>query len=691
MSTETSVPPPRAEGLDASDAALLDTLLREAPIGFAFFDTSLRFRRINQTLADLHGVGAAAHIGRRPSEVWSAEIAEPVEAVLGEVLDTDRALLDADQRVAPADDGEGDGRHWAFSSFPAHSADGKINGIALIAVDVNDRQLAEEEVRRSEERYRSLVQASSALVWVARPDGRIYEDSSEWRAITGQTLDEYLGDGWLDALHDDDREKTEAAWRKAVTERSVFQMTFRVRTRSGGFRTMDSRAVPIVRHDETVEWVGTHTDISSQREADEMRHRLTEQLSAAALRTARLQQATSMLAEALTVEQVVQVIMEVGRSAIGADRSEVALLDGDRRELRLVNAGEPGTASRGDLVSLEKPSVLSLAVRERKPFLAETPDMLRIQLRTPDIDVFLDDTDERAWVGLPLLAAGNTIGALRFAFTRHRQITEEEKVFLEALAGQCALAVERATLFEREHTTAEVLQRSLLPERLPEVPGIALHAQYLPGTKNVQVGGDWYDGIPLADGRFGVVVGDVVGKGLTAAAGMSRVRNGLRALALTDPRPKAVLDGLDRLFSVTEADEQVTTLAYLVIDPVTGNGVLGNAGHLPPLLIGPGVEPKLVYTEPGTPLGWPTPRSQHPFNVPPGNTAVLYSDGLVENHRRKLSDGLDDLLAAAAEAPDDVIASPERILDYLVENMLAGYEQDDDVTVLAIRVVPREP
>lgn len=690
MNTETSVPAPHSVGLDASDAALLETLLKEAPIGFAFFDTGLRFQRINQTLADMHGVEPAAHIGCLPSQVWPKEIAESAETVLREVREFDRSVLDADHRIESQEDGVA--RQWAFSSFPAHDADGAISGIALITVDVNDRQLAEEEVRRSEERYRSLVQASSSIVWVATPSGEIYEDSGEWRAITGQTLEEYLGDGWLSALHDDDRERTRTAWQQAVEAGSVFERTFRVRTRSGGYRTVDSRAVPIVRRGETIEWVGTHTDISSQREADEMRQRLTEQLSAAALRTARLQQATSMLAEALTVEQVVQVIMEVGRSAIGADRSEVALLDNDRRELRLVNAGESDEqAERGALIPLDQPSVLALAVRERKPFMAETPDMLRVQLRTPDIDAFLADTDERAWVGLPLLAAGNTIGALRFAFTRPRQVTEEEKVFLEALAGQCALAVERATLFEREHTTAEVLQRSLLPERLPEVPGVALYARYLPGTKNVQVGGDWYDGIPLPDGRFGVVVGDVVGKGLTAAAGMSRVRNGLRALALSDPRPKAVLDGLDRLFSVTEADEQVTTLAYLVIDPVTGEGVLGNAGHLPPLVLSPDGPPQLGYTEPGTPLGWPTPRSQHPFSLAPGNTAVLYSDGLVENHRRKLSDGLDDLVAAAADAPPEVIASPERILEYLVENMLAGYEQDDDVTVLAIRVIPHEP
>src|SRR5213079_53741 len=91
--------------------------------------------------------------------------------------------------------------------------------------------------------------------------------------------------------------------------------------------------------------------------------------------------------------------------------------------------------------------------------------------------------------------------ALRFSFTRPRKITDEERVFLEALAGQCALAVERASMFEREHTTAETLQRSLLPDRLPDVPGIVLEARYLPVTSNREIGGDWYDAFMLADGR----------------------------------------------------------------------------------------------------------------------------------------------------------------------------------------------
>src|SRR5437868_12170087 len=139
-------------------------------------------------------------------------------------------------------------------------------------------------------------------------------------------------------------------------------------------------------------------------------------------------------------------------------------------------------------------------------------------------------SDERAWVGLPLLAAGRALGALRFSFTRPQKISQEDGVFLEALAGQCALAVERATLFEREHKTAETLQRSLLPDRLPVIKGLQLAQRFRSGSRHVQVGGDWYDAFVLQDGRVAAVVGDVMGKGVKAAAGMGRIRNAMRAL-----------------------------------------------------------------------------------------------------------------------------------------------------------------
>jgi serine phosphatase RsbU (regulator of sigma subunit) len=172
---------------------------------------------------------------------------------------------------------------------------------------------------------------------------------------------------------------------------------------------------------------------------------------------------------------------------------------------------------------------------------------------------------------------------------------------------------------------------------------------------------------------------------------MGRVRNALRALALTDPRPAAVLAGLDRLFIATELDEQVTTVAYLVLDPASGDGMAGSAGHLPPLLLSVDAPPHLDKAAAGTPLGWASPRQQYAFRLPPGSTAVLYSDGLVENRRRGLDTGLDELVSVAGEAPPAAVEDPALLLDYLVDRMLTGYEQDDDVTVLVVHSPRREP
>src|SRR6516164_1005705 len=552
MSTDTSVPQPRTSGLDVSDSALLATLLREAPIGFALFGTDLRFRRINRSLARLHRRDGSDYLGLLPSQVWPAPFASQAEAAIQHVLADDEPLFEPDRSIAglpsqaapdPAGNGTraaegeedspqpsldragpaGQERRWAFSWFPSHDPDGDISGVALIAVDVTERRNAEEAVRRSEERYRSLVQAGAQVVWVTTPTGQIAEDSPEWRWITGQSLEEYLGSGWLDAVHPEDRERVERDWRDCVQAGKVFDNRYRVRTKNSSYRHYDVRAVPIERDGKIIEWVGASTDVTAQREAEEMRGRLTEQLSAAALRTARLQQATSMLAEALTVEQVVEVITEVGRTAIGALRSAVALLDAETLRLRVVNPdGLPsvGPDAAGQRLTLDTPSVMTRAIATRRPVLIHDPDELRRQFEadsdgTDKGTPIADTGDERSWVGLPLIAAGAPLGALRFSFNRPRRITEEERVFLEALAGQCALAVERAAMYEREHTAAVTLQRSLLPDKLPTVPGLALDARYLPVTRNMEIGGDWYDVFRLPDRRLAVTVGDVMGKGLS--------------------------------------------------------------------------------------------------------------------------------------------------------------------------------
>ena len=694
MSAGTSVPRARPPGLEVTDSALLSSLLLNAPVGFVFLGPDARVLRVNKAMTALSVTGRAAKPGATPAEVWPPDLAETAAAAVRAVAAGEPPEAQTEHAVAVSGTGAGGNgrepavRHWSFSWFP--SSDGTVAGVAAIAVDTTAQHESAASLRRTEERYRSLIQAGAQVVWVTGPEGEIAEDSPEWRSITGQTAEEYRREGWLAAVHGDDRERVAAAWRDCVRSGKVFDSRYRVRSRTGSYKHYDVRAVPIERDGTIIEWMGASTDVTAQREAEEMRGRLTEQLSAAALRTARLQQATSMLAEALTVDQVVQVITEVGRSAIGAERSAVAILDPDRLWLHTINPGGlpevPGAV--GSDLPLSATSVMTSAINTRKPVLLESPEALRRHFEADGIDasLFLTYSDEKAWVGLPLLSSGASLGALRFSFSRPRQITEEERVFLEALAGQCALAIERALLYEREHTTAETLQRSLLPDTLPTVPGMILAAKCLPVTRNMEIGGDWYDAFRLPDGRLAVATGDVMGKGLTAAAGMGRVRNALRALALTDPRPAAVLAGLDRLFLATELAEQVTTVAYLVVNPLTGDGVAANAGHLPPLLLAPDGSTWLDPAEAGTPLGWASPRQQYAFRLPPGNTAVLYSDGLVENRKRGLDAGLDELVAVAAKAPAAIAQDPGQLLSYLVDRMLTGYEQDDDVTVLVLHV-----
>jgi len=691
LSADTSVPKQREAGLGEFESWLLDAVLRDAPAGMAFIDTDLRFAWVNPALAGMYGRAVSDFPGQPVTAVWPGVDAARAEAALHHVFTQGGPATETfEAGAAGVEAPESPPAQRTFHWFGVHGTDGEVCGAGLIVMVGDTGPATEDSLRRSEERYRALVQGGAQITWVASPSGEMLEDSAEWRWITGQTVEEFLGNGWLDSIHPEDRERVERDWGESLRTGRIFDDRFRMRARGGAYRHYDVRAVPIERDGKIAEWVGACTDVTSQREAEEMRGRLTDQLSAAALRTARLQQATAMLAEALDVEQVVEVITEVGRTAIGALRSAVALLDDDKLGLRVVNPSglaPTGPDGAGVRLTLDTPSVMTRAIATRRPVLMADPEELRSAFdNEPDTSPgrVIDTGDEQAWVGLPLLAAGMPLGALRFSFSKPRTILEEERVFLEALAGQCALAVERAEMYEKEHTAAVTLQRSLLPGELPRVVGLALDARYLP--KATEVGGDWYDVFRLPDRRLAVTVGDVMGKGLLAAAGMGRVRNALRALALTDPRPAAVLAGLDRLFAATELEDYVTTVTYLVIDPETGEGQAGNAGHPPTLLLTPDALPMLDSAEAGTPLGWASPRRQHAFRLPPGATAVFYSDGLVENRMRGLDAGLDELVSTAAAAPQELLGAPGRLLQYLLDNMLAGHEQDDDVTVLVMHV-----
>jgi PAS domain S-box-containing protein len=282
--------------LGTADAALLDTLLREAPIGFALFGPDLCFRRVNDMLARLYGRDPEAHIGQKPSHVWPSEFAATAESAARQVLAEDQPVFGAHQyrtpgtAAAPAPSPAGlagaavprdtngaaagtlgETAHLALSWFPSHDGDGHITGVVLIAVDVTSRQRSEDAIRRSEERYRSLVLGGALIVWVADADGEITEDCPEWRWVTGQSLEEFLGSGWQDAIHPEDRDRVGRDWQTCVKSGKTFDDRYRVRTRAGSYRHYDVRAVPVERDGKVVEWVGASTDVTGQREAEEMR------------------------------------------------------------------------------------------------------------------------------------------------------------------------------------------------------------------------------------------------------------------------------------------------------------------------------------------------------------------------------------------------------------------------------------
>ena len=194
---------------------------------------------------------------------------------------------------------------------------------------------------------------------------------------------------------------------------------------------------------------------------------------------------------------------------------------------------------------------------------------------------------------------------------------------------------------------AETLQRSVLPETVPAMEGARVAALYLPGSTAVDVGGDWFDTLTLPDGRLGFVVGDVVGKGVRAAATMAQLRNGMRALRLDTSSPAETVTKLNLLENYI--DVPFATL-YLALDPDTLAVTLTSAGHPPPLVVEPSGQTRFLEGEGGLPLGVDvtTEYGERELSLEPGSIVVLYTDGLVERRGRSIDEGLMELACSPA-------------------------------------------
>ncbi|MFY1649618.1 SpoIIE family protein phosphatase [Solwaraspora sp. WMMB762] len=416
-----------------------------------------------------------------------------------------------------------------------------------------------------------------------------------------------------------------------------------------------------------------------------------------------LSELTSALAGTLTLDDVARVALRYGLASLDVDQVALGIDDGGGwRVVRRV---------RGEL--LDEADERLPPVWRRIPRDAPTPlatvagtGVPRFAGEGRPLARYATDRHDElvtALAALPL-RAGSLRGGITFGYREPHSWAPAERALLSAVAELVTQAAERARRFETQHGTAQLLQRSMLPEQLPDLPLLRLAARYDPGVDGNSAGGDFYDAFRLPDGGLAVVLGDVVGHDVRAAALMGQVRAALRGLALADPEPTAVLNGLDRLVHSLGAEsrneELFVTVLYGMLDPATGGLTVASAGHPAPLIrrwSSTTASAEFVPVPPGPPLGLAGPRRPTRVELRPGDTLLMFSDGVVERRGQDLGIGMSALAAAVAETS----TSDPRNLCAVASAAVPG-TTDDDVAVLAVEhaaapsrsaglLVPAEP
>lgn len=386
----------------------------------------------------------------------------------------------------------------------------------------------------------------------------------------------------------------------------------------------------------------------------------------------RIESVTDTALAHLDVEDLLAELLDRVRELLAVDTATVLLLDPSSQELVVTVAlGIEATVRQGIRVPMGKGFAGRVAA-EKQPVIIEQVDQTNVMYSV------LADHGICSLLGVPLLSNGTVIGVLHVGTLVPHRFSNDDIRLLQIAAERIVFA----TQFRRaevERTAAAVFQRSLLPARLPTVPGLELAGHYLPAGHG-EVGGDWYDVFTLPSGWLCVVIGDVVGRGLVAADVMGRLRNSLRAYALLGGDPAEVLSRLDQQVQHFEPDTMATVLLAM-FEPSFERLHLSSAGHLPPLLARPDHPTILVEVPADQPIGvlGGLRRRTLAIKMPPGGLICFYTDGLVERRGVSLDVGL-------ARLRDSVLAGPVAALCRKLMARLVGADAPgDDVAVLAVR------
>jgi PAS domain S-box-containing protein len=559
------------------------------------------------------------------------------------------------------------------------------------------------------ERYRALVEANPAPTWVVTGEGVVVE-AHRWEELAveeprGTRLSEYLG-----LLHPEDRERIFAHLSASISEGEAFSVEGRLwHPGTGGYRNVFVRGAPVPDPSGGVrEWVGTADDLTARRKAEAEREQARYRLSL-------LGDASRKLASSLdygsTLDQVARLavprfadlcLVDVTDPGRPVERLAVSRLGPEREELaqELVRRYQGAEIPSGGLAG---------TVRAGEPVLVrEVGDSWLVDMARADGNLEeLRRLDLGSVLISPLTFRGRIFGALSFATDRlsGRRYDEEDLRLAEGLARRAAQAIEKARLYDRQRHAARTLQKSLLPPSMPEIPGVETAARYHPAGESAnalegedyEVGGDFYDLSNTPNG-WAAVMGDVMGKGVEAAAFTAMTRYTIRTAALQGNDPCGVLSILNTAIldqHEQSSDGRFCTVAYVLLNPAEDGGVsleVCRAGHPPPLIL----RNDATVEEAGVPghLAGAFPDTQfetRTLRLASGESAVLYTDGVTDarNPSGELfgDTRLKTLLSTCTEL--DAEATANTIENGVME--FQGHQSArDDIAILVLRVSPQD-
>jgi PAS domain S-box-containing protein len=539
----------------------------------------------------------------------------------------------------------------------------KYNGL-MLRLAARNRSTAE-ALEIGEARYASLANVVPQLIFTTNPAGEVEYVNERWTAYTGRDLEQTRLGGWRTSFHPDHELAVRDKWLAAMRTGESFAAEYRIADEKGRYRWFLVNLAPVHGpRSETLAWIGTCTDIDTQKRLEE--------------RAGFLARAGERLGASLDVNATVAGIKALLVPRL-AERCWIALLDDDGQYV-LTGAGSIDIADEiearrwlGTPLPPALHDALAAIVADDEPVVLSPSDHFP--------DRWLRHEDESGAMVVPLVSGELTIGALAMVRGGGRSYDADDLGMVREFARRAALSLWHARLYLRERTTADVLQRAMLPAQLPQLRDVRFSASYSAASESQRVGGDFYDAFELPDGRVALTIGDVTGHGLEAAVIMGEIRQALRAASFERvASPSAILDRASRLLVASGRSVFVTAI-FGVLDLVNGRFSYATAGHPPPLLDENGVLRRLPSG--GLPIGLRDDEGvDFALRLHAPSTLVLYPDGLIE-FGRDIADGerrIDEAMRTLAREGTDHLAAA------LMKAVLGEDEATDDIAILTVTI-----